>query len=622
MDQMIGKRLDGRYFLEGVIGVGGMANVYKAADLRTEKTVAVKILREEFLQNAELVRRFKNESKAISILDHPNIVKVVDVSVTDKLNYIVMEYIEGITLKEYMNQRGGPLTWKETIHFISQVLDALEHAHGKGVVHRDVKPQNIMLMANGTLKMMDFGIARFSREQSVSVSEKAIGSVHYISPEQASGAETDQTTDIYSVGVMMYEMLSGRLPFESEDAMAVVVKQISDKAPSLHEIAPDVPMALVEIAEHAMAKRPINRYQSASDMLEDLRKFKQDPDIRFQYQYLTEDSPSRYINKVVNKRTTSRAASGRDDSGEKRRTVTQATTRRKMEAVEEKPRKKKRKKRGFPFIPIMLGITLACCVATFYTCTKIFANSSNPLFSERADVDLQNFVGMTRKQVESTDTHDKLNIVFVEEYNTNVPEGQVFGQVPKSGRVVKEGQTVTLKVSLGTLYIPVPNVSYMLQADAQQTLKDAGLTVSVRPTYLSESPVGTVVETDPLADTMVASGTTVTVYVSKEKVDLTRRVPNLEGLTQEDARTALQNNGLVLGVVTEGFSDQPEGVVYAQSIAPDTETRVGTAVDVAVSLGVESAIVAPEEEGLYWNGEAWIVLDPEWNPNGGGNEEE
>ena len=187
MDNLIGKRLDGRYSIEGLVGVGGMANVYRGTDLKTGNQIAVKVLKEEFLDNEELVRRFKNESKAISILSHPNIVKVYDVSVTDKLQYIVMEYVDGITLKEYLKQRGGALTWKETVHFATQVLSALQHAHSKGIIHRDVKPQNIMLLADGSIKMMDFGIARFSRAQSQTVSDKAIGSVHYISPEQAKG---------------------------------------------------------------------------------------------------------------------------------------------------------------------------------------------------------------------------------------------------------------------------------------------------------------------------------------------------------------------------------------------------------------------------------------------------
>ena len=212
MDKYIGKRLDGRYLVEELIGIGGMANVYKATDLLEHTTVAVKILKDEFAESDEFLRRFKNESKAISLLSHPNIVKVFDVSFSEKVNYIVMEYIDGITLKEYIEQQ-KVIQWKDAVHFTVQILRALQHAHDKGIIHRDIKPQNIMLLADGTIKVTDFGIARFSRNTSHTFnSEQAIGSVHYISPEQASGEITDEKTDLYSVGVMLYEMLTGRLP--------------------------------------------------------------------------------------------------------------------------------------------------------------------------------------------------------------------------------------------------------------------------------------------------------------------------------------------------------------------------------------------------------------------------
>lgn len=260
MDNLIGKKLDGLYEVRELIGSGGMANVYKAVMLGHNgpvpagTVVAVKVLRQEYMHDPDLVRRFKNESKAISLLNHPNIVKVYDVSVNDDLQYIVMEYVDGMTLREYLNQRGGRLTNRETVHFISQILKALEHAHANGVVHRDIKPQNIMLLDNGQLRMMDFGIARISRAENQLLSGKAMGSVHYISPEQAKGDETDCTSDIYSVGVMMYEMLSGHLPFDADDMVEVAIKQISDQPKSLHEIAPEVPNALVEITEKGHGK--------------------------------------------------------------------------------------------------------------------------------------------------------------------------------------------------------------------------------------------------------------------------------------------------------------------------------------------------------------------------------
>ena len=239
MDKYVGKRLDGRYEIKEVIGVGGMAYVYKAYDSIDDRTVAVKILRDEYLANEEFTRRFKNESKAIAILSHPNIVKVYDVSFGERLQYIVMEYIDGITLKEYIEQQQD-IKWKEAVHFTVQILRALQHAHDKGIVHRDIKPQNIMLLPDGTIKVTDFGIARFSRNEirATSATDKAIGSVHYISPEQARGDITDEKADIYSTGVMLYEMLTGRLPFEADSAVSVAIMQLQSEPKLPREINP------------------------------------------------------------------------------------------------------------------------------------------------------------------------------------------------------------------------------------------------------------------------------------------------------------------------------------------------------------------------------------------------
>ena len=459
LEHVIGKRLDGRYLLEGLIGVGGMANVYRALDLKENRVVAVKILRPEFMENAELVQRFKNESKAISILDHPHIVKVYDVSVSDKIQYIVMEYIDGITLKEYLNQRGGPLTWKEAVHFITQILETLDHAHSKGVVHRDIKPQNIMLLADGSIKVMDFGIARFSRAESQVVSEKAIGSVHYISPEQARGEVTDARTDIYSVGVMLYEMLAGRLPFTSDSAVSVAIKQISDNPIPLGEVAPQVPEGLQAITARAMAKDPADRYPSARAMLMDLEEFKQNPSIRFEYEYLQDTQAERYIDKVVKQ---SKSGGRPAPSGSRR------------------PAPKKKKRKNYT-LPILAGMAAAFAIGSAILCVIIFTNSSNPLFSNRADVDLVSFVGMTRQEIENNPEYDKFNIVFEEEYNSQYPAGQVYSQSPRPPRTVKEGQTVTLKVSKGTEIVNVEDVYGMTSEDATDRLQGQGLVVSITP---------------------------------------------------------------------------------------------------------------------------------------------
>ena len=280
MDQSVGKRLDGRYEIHELIGAGGMALVYKAYDTIEDRTVAIKILKDEFLDNDDFIRRFKNESKAIAVLSHPNIVKVYDVSFGDRIQYIVMEYIDGITLKEYISNQ-EELSWKEALHFTIQILKALQHAHEKGIVHRDIKPQNIMLLQDGTIKVTDFGIARFSKNETRTMTDKAIGSVHYIAPEQARGDLTDEKADIYSVGVMLYEMITGVLPFEADSAVSVAIMQMQAKPKSPREIKPNIPIGLEEITLKAMQKEKYNRFQSAQEMLNDISEFVLDPDIRF-----------------------------------------------------------------------------------------------------------------------------------------------------------------------------------------------------------------------------------------------------------------------------------------------------------------------------------------------------
>lgn len=283
MENYVGKRLDGRYEIRDVVGVGGMAVVYKAYDNIDDRIVAVKILKDEYLTNEEFRRRFKNESKAIAVLSHRNIVKVFDVSFGDRLQYIVMEYIEGITLKEYIEQK-GVLDWREALFFSIQILRALQHAHDKGIVHRDVKPQNIMLLSDGTIKVTDFGIARFSHSETRTMTEKAIGSVHYISPEQAKGEITDEKADLYSIGVVFYEMLTGKLPFDADSAVSVALMQVNNEAAMPRTINPNIPLGFEQITMKAMQKNTRERYQSASEILMDLEELKRNPNVKFDYQ--------------------------------------------------------------------------------------------------------------------------------------------------------------------------------------------------------------------------------------------------------------------------------------------------------------------------------------------------
>ncbi len=282
MDNYIGKKLDGRYEISSLIGSGGMADVYQATDVVDQKVVAVKILKKEFAENEEFLRRFRNESKAIAVLSHPNIVKIYDVGFSEKLQFIVMEYIDGITLKDYMESQ-GTLNWKDSIHFITQILRALHHAHEHGIVHRDIKPQNIMVFSDGTIKVMDFGIAKFAREEGKTSTDQAIGSVHYISPEQARGDVTDEKSDLYSVGVVLYEMLTGKKPFDGDNAVSIALMHMQAEIPAPRSMNSAIPSGLEEIILHAMEKNPKDRYPSARAMLQDIEKFKEDPDTVFGY---------------------------------------------------------------------------------------------------------------------------------------------------------------------------------------------------------------------------------------------------------------------------------------------------------------------------------------------------
>ena len=613
MDNLIGRKLDGRYLIESLLGVGGMANVYKGRDVRTGNAIAVKVLKEEFLDNEELVRRFKNESKAISILDHPNIVKVYDVSVTDQLQYIVMEYIDGITLKEYLKQRGGALTWKEVIHFATQVLGALEHAHSKGIVHRDVKPQNIMLQADGSIKMMDFGIARFSRAQSQTVSDKAIGSVHYISPEQAKGDHTDGRTDIYSVGVMMYEMLSGHLPFDGSGTVSIAIMQISEKPKPLAQVAPNVPEGLRQITEKSMEKDPDDRYQSAAEMLQAIQAFKQNPSIRFEYEYNTQDAPSKTINKVV--------SGGR--SGTKSGISTQQARRTdtmtgKGKNVKKTAARKPVKEKHFSVLPIFFGMAVAFIIGATILVYLIFTNSTNPLFSNRDNVQLIDFVGQTEDEFRTSDYFALLTPEIVYEYNSSYPAGTIFQQSPAAGRTVKERQKITLKVSRGTEIITLPDVGGYDKNTAKQTLVDLGVSVTTRRETNDSVAEGTVIRTEPAAGSSVEGGSTVVLYVAKPTRVTTASVPSVEGLDETAARNAINTANLV-PAVREVNSDQPAGTVIEQNPSAGDTVSLYSVVVLYVSTGVPEVVATPAPAEP--NGDPNTIIQ-EWYdevPEGSGN---
>ena len=549
MDKYVGKRLDGRYEILEVIGVGGMAVVYRAFDNVDNRIVAIKILKEEYTGNDEFLRRFKNESKAIAVLSHPNIVKVFDVSFGDLIQYIVMEYIDGITLKQYIDRQGS-LSWNDAVRFTLQILRGLQHAHDKGVVHRDVKPHNIMVLSDGTIKVTDFGIARFARSEQKTITDKAIGSVHYISPEQARGENTDDKADIYSVGVMLYEMITGKLPFEAESAVSVAIMQLQNDPKLPRDINGSIPLGLEQITMHAMQKDVARRYRSAAEMLCDLEEFKKNPAATFDYDYFIDDSPTKFIS---------------------------------IDNEESKPADGEETAEKSPIIPILAGISVTFVVAIIILVLFFFKSGDKP-----DDIKCDDFVGMQYTEVvNNTEYNNRYQIEIVYEYSSDYEQGEVFKQNPASGKDIKEGGKVTLYVCLGSKKVEIPDVSGEPIIRAKKELESKGFIVVEKEEASDDVPEGNVIKTNPLAGSTIDAGSEVTVIVSSGLPDYPVDVPDLIGLTRAGAEKELERLNLKLGEVTEVNHFKTAGTVATQDPSPDSTKTVneGSAINIGISRG-------------------------------------
>ncbi len=564
MDKYVGKRLDGRYEIEEIIGVGGMAVVYKAHDSVENRTVAIKILKDEFVSNDEFLRRFKNESKAIAVLSHPNIVKVYDVSFGDLIQYIVMEYIDGITLKEYIEHQGS-LRWTDAVHFTIQILKGLQHAHDKGIVHRDVKPQNIMVLQDGSIKVTDFGIARFSRSEQRTITDKAIGSVHYISPEQAKGEKTDEKTDVYSVGVMLYEMLTGQLPFEAESAVSVAIMQLQRDPKLPTEINPSIPLGLEQITMHAMQKLPERRYLSAAEMLCDLVQFRKDPDATFDYSYFVDDSPTKFVGTNVS--SSSPASSD-------------------VEYREDFDENKEEKSNA---IPILTGIAAALVVAIIVLgiifVPRLFTSTGK-------EYSCPKFVGQSEAEVKQGKYMDIYDITFEYEQNDKTDANIIFKQSHKVGKKLKKGEKITLTVSMGITTVKVPDVYGKAETNAITELKAKGFAYKVETVNDDNVEEGFVIKTDPVRTTQVKEGAEITIYVSSGKKAKLVAIPDVSGLKSAAAEKEIKAAGLKPVPSTRSLtkSDKeyvPSGYVISQEPAPTSaeNTPEGTEVKFYVSDG-------------------------------------
>lgn len=570
MDKYIGKRLDGRYEIHELLGVGGMAYVYKAYDNIEKRWVAIKILKEELAGNSDFLRRFRNESKAIAVLSHPNIVKVYDVSFGDRIQYIVMEYIDGITLKQYIEQQ-GEIKWREALYFTVQILRALQHAHEKGIIHRDIKPQNIMLLEDGTIKVTDFGIARFSQAETQTMTDKAIGSVHYIAPEQARGGYINDKADIYSVGVMLYEMLTGQLPFVADNAVSVAIMQMQAEPTPPSRINPSIPKGLEEITMHAMEKNPAQRFPSAADMLEDVERFRRNPEIVFRY--------GEQVDRAY-------AGTSADIYGN----VQQNAAPQKYNDNYEYEEEYVRSKNGARASNIIKGIVAAVIVVALVVGGifgwRYLQNLTASTNKTSDEIVLPNFVGkIYASDIEGNSEYADLTFEITYGNVSSKQPGEVLRQTPAAGMTVKKGKTVSLTVNGEAEQVVVEDVKGYKQQDAYDALKALNLSPKIQAVADDDTAVGYVVKTDPAAGSTVSTGTTVTIYVSSGPSTESAVIPNIVGYQYSTAKEELEAAGFVVTAEYDDESDKDENTVLSVSPNEGEKAKKGSVVTVTVSSG-------------------------------------
>ena len=579
MDHYIGRLLDDRYEILELIGTGGMAVVYKARCNRLNRLVAIKILKEDLSKDDEFRRRFHAESQAVAMMSHPNIVSVYDVSHSENIDYIVMELIEGITLKQYMEQK-GTLNWREALHFATQIAKALEHAHSRGIIHRDIKPHNIMVLKDGSVKVADFGIAQMATAQNT-LTREALGSVHYISPEQAKGAHVDARTDLYSLGVVMYEMLTGRPPFDGDTPVSVAIQHINAKATSPRELNPSIPRGLEQITMHAMTADRDKRYASASEMLADLERFRRDPNCTFDF---TQPRDTLDIGSILNPPP----RPPRERPAAERRADPQP----RPDAAKSEP-PDARRGRGEPQkgsrVAVIAGIV---CIALAILGILYFLYSYfiSDLFTKTEEDTVPNLIG------ENYDTLDKSKYpnfkIEVGQWRASDEEsGTILDQSPDPGRTAKVGTTIELTISSGSEENRMPDLVNMTLAGAQTTLNTMSVRVTIQPVYETSNDVtdGYVIRTEPAKDAPLTDGQTVVIYVSQGTAAETTRVPALVGLPVEKAKELIEKAGLSTGSATAVESDLPEGTVTFQSVDAEEEVRKGTVINLQISRGPTDA---------------------------------
>ena len=574
MDQYIGRMLDDRYEILELIGSGGMANVYKARCHRLNRLVAIKILKSDLADNADFRRRFRDESRAVAQLSHANIVSVYDVSTSGETEYIVMELIDGITLKQYMERRGR-MDWRESLHFITQIMRGLSHAHSRGIIHRDIKPQNIMVLRDGSVKVADFGIACLANA-SQTLTQEALGSVHYISPEQARGDRIDARSDIYSAGVVLYEMLTGRLPFEGDSAVSVAIQHLSSVPLAPRDIDPSIPEPLELICMKAMNSDPDKRYPTADAMLEDLEKFRKDPTVDMDYirKELAEVQPDSEPTMPLPTAQVTTAMKKRADQ------------QRRSEPEEDFRFRDKRS------IAIMAGIFAAALVLVFLL-FKLILGDFGPAGNNKS-YDVPDVRGMTVEEAQLADgVKDIFEIVVKGTQRSDTYEpGQIIQQSPETGRSRKSNFVIEVYVAAEEVKVDMPNVTGKEYRQARIELQE--LNLDLQFDFLSQNSDSytkdTVISTVPAAGEPLKQGQKVTLYVSTGPKTVT--VPTFIGQDIAMAIKNAQDMGLTVGQpLFDPYSSVETGRVTEQSIDPQQVVDGGTQIVFTVSGSGEEDIM-------------------------------
>lgn len=607
----LGTMLSGRYEVLKRVGSGGMADVYMAKDHKLNRNVAVKVLKSEYVEDEKFLKKFETEAQAVARLSHPNIVNIYDVGMEDGINYIVMELAEGITLKEYIRKKGY-LSPKETVEISTQIASAISHAHKNHIIHRDIKPQNILVSDTGIIKVTDFGIAKATSSNTVTSTATAMGSVHYISPEQAKGRFCDEKSDIYSLGITMYEMVTGHVPFDHENGVTIALMHLQNEITPPSQIRDGIPDSLEKIILKCTMKKPEERYQTADDLIADLRLVFEDTSGGYVGVVpAIDDSPTIMIDQ--NELTQRINTPKKDQKIQQEEPLKDEEQNAYLDEddEEESGMNSKIEKLVIVLAAVVGAIILISIIVFVVKSSGVFKSGksttttsigttagSNDTESKKYTVD--NYIGMSlsaaREKIDG-----KFKIKVEEEYSADYAKGLVIRQDPESDTELEGGKTLTLVVSKGTRTedkVSVPEVVGKMESSAKSELEAAGLKVSVKTKYSIDVAKGKVISQSPESGNQVTKNSTVVITVSQgEKPETMVRVPNLRYFTESKARSELKNSNLVLGSVLTEYSDSVEkGLVIRQTVSSGSKVKEGTAVGIYVSLGPRQTATTADQD--------------------------